>query len=149
MTWFYKNEPVNEVDPLFIGFVYVISNVIDGRKYFGKKKLTFAKTSIRTVKLKNGTKKKKKIRSNVPSDWDTYYGSSEELKADVVKFGKENFTREILRFCKTLTELAYYEAKIQFETDCLLYPDKYYNAWIMCRTRRDHLLKITHITPVC
>lgn len=146
--WVYKDEPVEEVDPSFIGFVYCISNVIDGRKYFGKKKLIFKKTSIKTVKLKNGTKKKKKIRSNVPSDWDTYYGSSEELKADIVKLGKENFTREILRFCRTLTELGYYESKIQFETDCLLYPDKYYNAWISSRVRRDHLLKFTQNTSV-
>lgn len=147
--WIYKDKPVDEVDPSFIGFVYCITNNLDGRKYFGKKGLKFKKTSIRTVKLKNGTKKKKKIRSNVPSDWDTYYGSSEELKADVVKLGKENFTREILRFCKTLSECSYYESKIQFETDCLLYPDKYYNAWISSRVRRDHLLKFTHNNIVC
>ena len=147
--WTYKNEPIYEVDPSYIGFIYCISNLLDGRKYIGKKKLIFNKTSIKTVKLKNGTKKKKKIRSTVPSDWDTYYGSSEELKADVQKLGKENFTREILRFCTTLTELSYYEAKEQFATDCLLKPTEYYNGWVMVRVRRAHMTKFTHITPVC
>lgn len=148
MTWIYKDNLLMEPPEEAIGFVYVITNNLDGRKYFGKKGLKFKKTSTKTVKLKNGTKKKKKIRSSVPSDWDTYYGSSEELKSDVAKLGKENFTREILRFCRTLTELSYYESKIQFETDCLLYPDKYYNAWISSRVRRDHLLKFTHITNI-
>ena len=148
MTWFYKNEPVSEVDPSYIGFVYCISNNVDGRKYIGKKKSSFKKTSTKTVKLKNGTKKKKKIHSMVPSDWETYYGSSEELCADVEKLGRENFTREILKFCTTLTELSYYEAKWQFETDCLLKPDKFYNGWIMVRVRRAHMAKFTQIAPV-
>jgi hypothetical protein len=141
MTWIYENEPVTEVDPKYIGFIYRITNLIDGRMYIGKKKSTFKKTSIKTVKLKNGEKRKKKIRSLVPSDWDTYYGSSEELKKDVETLGKENFKREITRWCRTLTELTYFEAREQFVSDCLLYPDKFYNAWISCRTRRDHLLK--------
>jgi hypothetical protein len=148
MTWIYENEPVSEVDPQYIGFIYCITNLLDGRRYIGKKKSTFKKTSIKTIKLKNGEKRKKKIRSLVPSDWDTYYGSSEELKKDVETLGKENFKREITRWCRTLSELTYFEAREQFVTDCLLYPDKFYNAWISCRTRRDHLLKFTQIAPV-
>lgn len=144
MTWFYENEPVDEIDPSYIGFTYCITNLIDGRRYIGKKKATFKKTSVRTIKIKStGLKKKKKIRTQVDSDWRDYYGSSEELKADVEKLGKENFKREILRWCRSLSELSYYEAREQFVTDCLLYPDKFYNAWISCRTRRDHLRKYT------
>jgi hypothetical protein len=143
MTWIYNNDLVNEPPADAIGFIYVISNLIDGRRYIGKKILKFKKTSIKTVKLKNGEKRKKKIRSTVPSDWDTYYGSSEELKKDVETLGKENFKREITKWCRTLSELTYYESREQFVTDCLLHPDKFYNAWISCRTRRDHLLKYT------
>lgn len=139
-NWIYKNEPINDIDSSFIGFVYQITNLIDGRIYYGKKKTTFRKTSIKTVKLKNGEKRKKKIRSNVPSDWDTYYGSSTELQADVEKLGKENFTREILRFCTTLSELSYYEIRIQLLNDVLLYPNKYYNAYVGCRINRMHML---------
>lgn len=140
-NWTFNNEPVMEIDPMYLGFVYSITNLIDGRIYYGKKKTFFTKTSVKTVTLKNGTKKKKKIKSLVPSDWQKYYGSSEELKKDVTELGTENFKREIIRFCKSLTELGYYESKIQFTTDCLLYPDKFYNAWISSRCRRDHLLK--------
>ena len=143
MTWFYENEPIDEIDPSFVGFTYCIENLLDGRKYYGKKKSTFKKVSVRTVKVKStGLKKKKKIRTQVDSDWRDYYGSSDELKADVEKLGKENFSREILKFCETLTELSYYEAKIQFETDCLLNPSKFYNRWIMVRVRSAHLSKI-------
>lgn len=143
MTWFYNDEPVNEIDPQYIGYVYCISNLLDGRKYFGKKKSKFAKTSVKTIKVKStGLKKKKKTRTQADSDWRDYYGSSDELKADVEKLGKENFKREILYFCSSLSECSYYEAKIQFETDCLLDPSKFYNRWIMVRVRSAHLTKL-------
>jgi hypothetical protein len=140
MTWFYENEPINEIDPSFIGFIYCITNLIDGRRYIGKKKVTFKKTSVKTVKLKNGEKRKKKIRSTVPSDWDTYYGSSEELKKDVEKLGKENFKREITKWCRTLSECSYFEIKAQLENDVLLYPELYYNAYVGCRINRTHMI---------
>lgn len=145
-NWLYNNEVITEIDPMYVGFTYVITNTLDGRRYFGKKKSFFSKTSIKTVKLKNGTKKKKKIKSLVPSDWDTYYGSSDELKADVEKLGAHNFQREILRFCTTLSELSYYEIKVQLEYDVLLCPDKFYNKWFSARCRSDHL-KNLHIKP--
>lgn len=139
--WIFENNPITEIDPRFIGFVYCITNLLDGRRYIGKKKSTFVKTTIKTVKLKSGEKRKKKIRSTVDSDWREYYGSSEELKADVEKLGKENFKREILKFCTTLTDLSYTELKYQINLDVLLYPDKFYNSWIMARIRRSHLIK--------
>jgi hypothetical protein len=141
MTWIYNNEAVNEIDPLYVGFIYCITNRLDGRKYYGKKKLLFKKTALKTVTLKSGVKKKKKIRSEVPSDWETYYGSSDELKKDVAELGMQNFDREIVKFCKTLSEMSYEEARIQFVTDCLLHPDKFYNSWISVRVRRAHLVK--------
>ena len=141
-NWVYQDSEVTEVPPKAVGFVYLITSLVDGRKYIGKKKVTFKKTSVKTVKLKTtGEKRKKKIRSEVPSDWETYYGSSDELNSEVSKHGKENFKREILVWCYTLTELGYMEAKIQFETDCLRKPDQYFNAWIMVRARRSNLVK--------
>ena len=143
MTWLFNENLMIEPPQDAIGFVYVISNLIDGRKYYGKKILKFKKTSVRTVKIKStGLKKKKKTRTQVDSDWRDYYGSSDELKADIEKLGEENFKREIIRFCSSLTELGYYEAKIQFETDCLLNPSKFYNRWIMVRVRSAHLSKL-------
>jgi len=72
MTWYYKGEPVEEIDEKYTGFVYIITNCVTDKKYIGKKLSKFSKTNVRTVKLKNGTKKKKKIRSKIESDWKTY-----------------------------------------------------------------------------
>jgi len=100
MTWYYKKKEVIEISEDYIGFVYLITNVVSGRKYIGKKLAKFAKTTYKTVTLKNGKKKKKKIRGKIESDWKDYYGSSDALTADVESLGKENFTREILFYCK-------------------------------------------------
>lgn len=123
----------------FMGFIYIITNTEDGRQYVGKKKLSFSRSAIKTVVLKNGTKKKKKVKKVVESDWADYYGSSEELKADVEKLGKDKFKREILMFCKKTGQLSYYEAKYQFQMEVLEHPDKFYNSWISARVRRNHL----------
>lgn len=139
--WNYQGNPITEIDHSYVGFIYVIEHIDTGKRYFGKKQCFFKKTSYKMVTLKNGTKKRKKIRSLVPSDWLEYYGSSEALKKDIDLFGKDRFTREILMFCTSLSSMGYQEAKIQFATDALLHPDKYYNEWIMCRVRRDHLTK--------
>ena len=74
-----------------MGFVYCITNTITGKMYIGKKLAKFSKTKIKTVTLKNGKKKKKKIRSKTDSDWQEYYGSNLELNKDVEQLGKENF----------------------------------------------------------
>jgi len=139
--WIYENVPATEINPLCCGFVYCIENLIDGRQYIGKKKVFFQKTSQKTVTLKSGIKKKKKIRSQVESDWREYYGSSDELKADVQKLGVQNFRRTILKYCFSLSELTYCEAAEQFSREVLLHPDRFYNKWIMCRIRSDHLNK--------
>ena len=96
MTWLYQDTPVETLPEKCVGFVYLITNNLTGRKYIGKKLAKFSKTTYKTVKQKNGTKKRKKIRSKIDSDWREYYGSSPELTADVITLGTENFTREIL-----------------------------------------------------
>ena len=104
--------------------------------YIGKKLAKFAKTTTKVVTLKNGTKKKKKIRSKVDSDWKEYWSSSEELKKDVASLGQDKFTREILRYCKSKNELSYYEAKYQFDHDVLLDDVNWYNGWITVKVRK-------------
>ena len=136
MTWLYQGTPVNELPEETVGFVYIITNNLSGRKYIGKKLAKFSKTSYKTVKLKNGTKKKKKIRNKVDSDWLTYWSSSEDLKADVAALGEDKFSREILRYCNSKNELSYYEAKYQFEYDVLLDENKWYNGWISVKVRK-------------
>ena len=97
MTWLYNNQPVETLPEDCVGFVYLITNITNNRKYIGKKLAKFSKTTQKTVKLKNGNKKKKKIRTKVDSDWRDYYGSSPELTKDVELLGKrsEEHTSEL------------------------------------------------------
>ena len=138
MTWLFEGNIVENLPEDCIGFVYLITNTLSGRKYIGKKLAKFAKTTQRTVKLKNGTKKKKKIRTKVDSDWREYYGSSDELAKDIEKLGAENFTREILYYCKSKAECSYIEAREQFSRRVLESAD-YYNGHIQVRVHGSHI----------
>jgi hypothetical protein len=120
--------------------VYIITNLISGRKYIGKKLAKFSKTTYKTVKLKNGTKKKKKIRSKIDSDWLTYYGSSPELTKDIAELGTDKFKREILFYCTSKAECSYVEAREQFSHKVLESKD-YYNGHIQVRVHGSHILK--------
>ena len=137
--WIYNNQELTELPEDCVGFVYLITNLTNQRKYVGKKLAKFARTTTKTVTLKNGTKKKKKVRSKVDSDWLDYYGSSIELNKDVETLGKENFTREILYFCKSKAECSYIEAREQFSRR-VLETTEYYNNNIMCRIHGSHIL---------
>jgi hypothetical protein len=141
MTWTYQDQTVDVLPEDCIGFVYLITNLISGRKYIGKKLAKFSKTTYKTVKLKNGTKKKKKIRSKVDSDWQEYYGSSPNLQTDIDTLGKENFSREILFYCTSKAECSYVEAREQF-TRKVLENDDYYNGHIQVRVHGSHIKKL-------
>ena len=138
MTWLFESQEVAEIPEEYIGFVYLITNNVTGKKYIGKKLSKFAKTTYRTVKLKNGNKKKKRIRSKIDSDWQTYYGSNDELNRDVETLGPENFTREILYYCKSKAECSYIEAREQFARR-VLESDEYYNGHIQVRVHGSHI----------
>ena len=99
----------------------------------------FSKTTYKTVKQKNGIKKRKKIRSKIDSDWQEYYGSSPELTADVIKLGTENFSREILFYCQSKSECSYIEAREQF-TRRVLESTDYYNGHIQVRVHGSHII---------
>lgn len=140
MTWTFQGTLVEELPEECIGFVYIISNTLTGRKYIGKKLGKFSKTTYKTVKLKNGTKKRKKIKSKIESDWQDYYGSSPSLLKDIETLGKQNFTREILYYCTSKAELSYIEAREQFERK-VLESDDYYNGIINLRVGESNALK--------
>ena len=76
--------------------------------------------------------RKRKKRLLVESDWRTYCGSSKHLVEDISEFGVDQFYREILYIGTMKGELAYIEAKLQFENEVLL-KDDYYNGIINIR----------------
>ena len=137
--WLYNSEIIEQLPEDCVGFVYLITNKTNDRKYVGKKLAKFSKTTYKVVKLKNGTKKKKKVRSKIDSDWIEYYGSSIELSKDVEILGRENFTREILYFCKSKAECSYIEAREQF-TRRVLESTDYYNGQISVRVHGSHII---------
>jgi hypothetical protein len=123
MTWLYQNTPVETLPEECVGFVYLITCNLTGRKYIGKKLAKFSKTTYKTVKQKNGIK----------------YGSSPELTSDIEKLGTKNFTREILYYCNSKSECSYIEAREQFSRRVLESRD-YYNGHIQVRVHGNHVL---------
>ena len=138
MTWLFENTHVEALPETCVGFVYLITNLVTGRKYIGKKLAKFSKTTYKVVKLKNGNKKKKKIRSKIDSDWLTYYGSNDELNKDIQTLGQENFKREILYYCTSKAQCSYIEAREQFRHQ-VLESDAYYNGQISVRVHGSHI----------
>ena len=134
MSWLYKNKEVTEIPAEFIGFVYLITNITNDRRYIGKK-LTQFKRSKKPLKGKVN-----KRRYTVESDWKDYYGSSDELSADVELLGKDKFKREILFWCSSKSELSYIEAREQF-THKVLESKQWYNGHIRVRVHQKGILK--------
>jgi hypothetical protein len=131
--------PVEQLPEDCIGFVYLITNTTNDRKYIGKKLAKFSKTTYKMVKQKNGIKKRKKIRSKVDSDWQEYYGSNIELNKDVELLGRDIFKREILYYCNSKAVCSYIEAREQFQRKVLESSD-YYNGQISVRVHGSHIL---------
>lgn len=132
--WIYKGKEFTSEDiGDYIGFVYIITDTLNGKLYIGKKGLVTVKT---LPPLKGQKRKRKKI---VETDWKTYYGSNETIKALVESEGTERFTREIIHLCKTKGEMSYIEMKEQIMRDVLLHPDKYYNGFVGGKISRSHV----------
>lgn len=140
MSWSHQGTVVEQLPEDCVGFVYLITNTVTGRMYVGKKLAKFSKTTYKVVKQKNGTKKKKRIRSKIDSDWQTYYGSNIELNKDVELLGTDKFTREILHYCNSKALTSYLEAKEQFDRK-VLESQAYYNGHIQVRVHGSHIIK--------
>tara|TARA_R110000782_G_scaffold25744_9_gene66668 strand:- start:2246 stop:2674 length:429 start_codon:yes stop_codon:yes gene_type:complete len=133
--WYYNNEIYDATEEAlkeWQGFVYIITDLTNGKMYVGKKGFWSKKTK---PPLKGKTRKR---RSIVESDWKTYYGSSDLVKQLYEEKGDAGFRRDILHFCKTKGEMSYLETKEQFLREVLL-DDNYYNGIINCRIHRSHV----------
>jgi hypothetical protein len=107
--WVYNGTPFSSTDIQdYFGFVYLIENSLNDRKYIGRKYFW----QFRTPKGK-----KRKVKSE--SDWKNYYGSCPELKEDIIKFGRENFSRTILSLHKTKGKTNFEETRRLFTNNVL------------------------------
>ena len=101
--WLYNGEPYYEPGEYY-GFVYIIENLLSGRKYIGKK-------FFWSIKRKQVNKKRKSYK--VESDWKTYWSSSDELKTDIANIGDHTYKRKIIHLGPSKGVTNYLEAKEQ------------------------------------
>lgn len=134
--WYYEGKEFTSEDiGEYMGFVYIITDKTNEKKYVGKK---LFKSKRRLPPLKGKTRRRTKV---VESDWQDYFGSSDEVKMLVEEHGRDNFHREILHLCDTKGVMSYLEAKEQFDRNVLL-DDSYYNGIIQCKIHRSHVKKL-------
>ena len=132
-AWTYQGTTFTsaDIDGQF-GFVYRITNIQTGQQYIGRKYF------VQKRKPRSG-KGKRRVTSE--SDWKKYYGSSDELKGDLKKFGKGIFKREILSLHKTKGIVNFEETKQLFLNNVLTEAlddgtPAYYNSNILGRYMR-------------
>ena len=106
--WEYNGD----LDTTAFGFLYLITNTANNRKYVGIKQFSF-----------------KRGKRRVPSGWQDYTGSSKWLNDDISKLGINKFNFIILGTYKDKPSLKYAEAKFIIENDCL-YSRDWYNQFI-------------------
>jgi hypothetical protein len=132
--WRYNGE-VFDTDDIGdnFGFVYLITNQSNGRKYIGRKYFW---------SFRKPPGKKRKVKQE--SDWKRYYGSCFELKEDVKKYGKEIFSRVILSLHDKKMDCNYEETRQLFLNNVLKESldngvPEYYNSNILGRyLRKDY-----------
>ena len=129
--WTYEGTAFTSADINdFFGFVYRITNLQTSRQYIGRKYFWQKR------KPRGGGR-----RVTSESDWRKYYGSSPELKEDIVKFGTGIFRREILSLHTTAGRVNYAETQQLFVNNVLTESltdgtPAYYNSNILGRYYR-------------
>jgi hypothetical protein len=128
--WIYNSLPLTEIPQNAVGFVYLIHNLQNNKKYIGKKLFHSTKTI-----QKNNKKKKTKIESN----WKLYNGSNQNLLNDI-QINNPILIKSILYLCYSKSQCSYLEALEQFKCNAIL-SDEYYNDWISVKITRKHMMK--------
>ena len=154
--WTYLDKPfvTDDIGDNY-GFVYLIVNTVNNRKYIGRKYFW----QKRKPRAKSGTTKRRRVTSE--SDWKKYYGSCPDLKADVKLYGRESFKRFILSVHKTVGKTNYEETRQLFINNVLMERDgagdpAFYNSNILGRYMRkdyfnlelDNRLNLSYTTKV-
>ena len=137
--WLYNGEEfTSEMIEDWIGFVYLLTDLENGKKYVGKKNFW---STRRLPPLKGKTRRRTK---KTESNWPEYYGSSEEIGLLVENSGGSRFRREILHLCKSKGEMSYLELKEQVDRQVLL-NDEYYNGIIQVKIHRSHVKRLKDV----
>lgn len=134
--WIFNNKEYNKIhDDSLVGFVYLITyqdfKTKEVFKYIGKKQFYTVRNQKKGKKelaLQTDKRLSKNKILKKESDWKSYQSSNEFLK----KQNSKDCKKEILKFCKDLKELSYYETKYQFIYD-VLERDDYLNGNILGR----------------
>lgn len=98
---------------MYEGFVYLIINKTNNRKYIGRKYIN----SKRRTRPTKATKRRKLVISE--SDWKYYKSSSIELQGDIEKYGVENFSFVVLEWFENRLRTIYAEMEYQVKNDVL------------------------------
>ena len=130
--WIFDGHPFlsEDINDSF-GFVYCITNLLDGRKYIGRKYFW---------QLRKPRGKTRRVRSE--SNWKKYYGSSDELNEERRRVGNNAFfKREILSLQATKGRVNFEETRQLFLNNVLTETlddgtPAYYNSNILGRYYR-------------
>jgi hypothetical protein len=136
--WMYNNIPfTSEMIEDHVGFVYLIEDLTNNKKYVGKK---LFRSITKAPPLKGKTRKRTIIKE---SDWKTYSGSNDQLKSLVESLGRDSFKYEILHLCNSKGELSYMELFEQVKRGVLM-SDEYYNGIIQVKIHSSHVKHINN-----
>lgn len=133
--WRFRGQLFEEAAD-WLGFVYVIHNITDDRRYIGKKLLVSTRT-----RMVRGRRQRMKSES----DWRTYWGSNPHVHADRDRLGEDGFERHMIYLVRSKGVLSYLEAKTQFDAGVLLNPQRFYNGMINCRINASHVYNIADV----
>lgn len=122
-------------------YIYLITNLLTGKIYVGKKQLNFYRKKRLTKKEKLLPENKRKVFKIIETDggWTNYFGSSTELSADIKKLGIQNFKKEILQEVFSKTEATYWEGYWQYKFKVLEIDS--YNKWISIKVYKNNFIK--------
>lgn len=125
----------DDIENVF-GIVYLIRNnhpdLKNGNNQSSPRYYIGCKQLLKKTRLKaNKTRKRDKIvwRDN---DVENYWGSSKELLADILKYGPDNFTKEVIEVCNSKFHMKYSELLWQLKCNALM-DSRFYNGIINVR----------------
>ena len=132
----WKNAPISPEG--LAGFVYIITCLVNGKKYIGRK---YYWRSLR--KKVTGKSRRKKVVEE--SDWQYYKSSSKHVHEDISAYGINNFHFEILHSWKTRAEVNEAEVQEQFSRNVLREQNEhgeyvYYNESILSKFYRKQVV---------